>query len=1040
MTTFRKMPLSILIQYQTNQANFDTGTSTDKTGATFHHEESIDTKGLRKNKKKLSEQLKSGGESLSDVVLGLVLTTSEKFVPTPTIEDITTDLILGLADFRGKARWMEEQRNRRKEKQKLLQTEWRQSFKMIIEEDEKSKSISRLPKWLRKQIDNPEYILPNPKTIYKDSPISRPRTTDDEDERMQDEEEEELRKLKAKRILGLGTNARPMEKMFSSKPGSAELEVFLRQLESKLLDKVMLKTTEPYSNGTSTAIKQTLQMLKEDTRVCIPTDKTNSFQLMEKNQYLKEVKIHLAERAKPISKTKLAEVHAESKLLLLKHQEEMTKGERGFLEEKLETRAIPAPKLLIKDHKKIKKDGTYPTRLIIPATNFTSGFAKIGKDGIENLFKRAGILFNNRTIEQASTMKEETQVLNLNEERNTITSFDAEAMYPSIKYQLIEDAIWYYAGSTNELNENALREEEMQVIRTCLELLKFSMSNTLIDFDGEYYEYDGDLSLIERGLTIGGFESAYLADLVMAYILEVMEHEDPELFEVVSYMKMYRDDGWTAFNKKMQLQEVVDWLAKFQRNVDELSGNKFLQFTSEIWLPGSKENNPSEKVTINNDKAFPFLDMETRWDEKTKNLLYDVHLKKNQQLKYLNSDSQHADACFKAIPTGVCKRLIKLTTITNENKNKTMEEVFPIHIEKLENAGLINEKLKSSKLGALNYEERQSKGNVKLQKAKAARDKQRRRSVFFKISKSEIWREKSIQTIISEIKSNFPSLKWLRVSMCIKRFSNLREGFQSDLSLKLNEELLSADFMPLKCNCNKASKRKDGSCAYAGQCRTKMVVYEATCIITGKKYIGNTQRTVKKRIQEHVSEVKNKVVKGESSDSFANHFCKFIPKPSPGDKIKVQEHLNYKVKILWKGDPISCMKSFGKKSCKLCMKERLAIIKAIYQNKKQVINSCNEIYGSCRHKTHFHRYIKQPKSTASTDESIKDERVMETPDSTKSIYISGSQFFNENDDLSAKSMTDSESLSSIDLDDRPTLVVKTPHRKTRRRQTIPPWS
>ena len=109
MKTTPKMPLSILIQNQTNQASLDTGTGTDKTGATFHHEESIDTKGLRENKKNLFEQLKSGGESLSDVVLGLVLTTSEKFVPTPTIEEITTDLILGLADFRGKARWMEEQ-------------------------------------------------------------------------------------------------------------------------------------------------------------------------------------------------------------------------------------------------------------------------------------------------------------------------------------------------------------------------------------------------------------------------------------------------------------------------------------------------------------------------------------------------------------------------------------------------------------------------------------------------------------------------------------------------------------------------------------------------------------------------------------------------------------------------------------------------------------------------------------------------------------------------------------------------------------------
>ncbi len=122
---------------------------------------------------------------------------------------------------------MEEQRNRRKEKKRLQQTEWRQSFKLINEEDEKSVSTSRLPKWLRRELNNTDYILPNPETIYKDLPESQHRTTKVEDERMQDEEEEKLRKLKAKRILGLGTNARPMEKMFSSKSGSAKLEVFL---------------------------------------------------------------------------------------------------------------------------------------------------------------------------------------------------------------------------------------------------------------------------------------------------------------------------------------------------------------------------------------------------------------------------------------------------------------------------------------------------------------------------------------------------------------------------------------------------------------------------------------------------------------------------------------------------------------------------------------------------------------------------------------------------------------------------------------------
>jgi len=41
----------------------------------------------------------------------------------------------------------------------------------------------------------------------------------------------------------------------------------------------------------------------------------------------------------------------------------------------------------------------------------------------------------------------------------------------------------------------------------------------------------------------------------------------------------------------------------------------------------------------------------------------------NQQQKFLNADSIHTKACFDFIPSGVYKRLSKLTTIMETNKN-----------------------------------------------------------------------------------------------------------------------------------------------------------------------------------------------------------------------------------------------------------------------------------------------------------------------------------------------------------------------------------
>eukprot|EP00957_Ditylum_brightwellii_P209922 15364353-Ditylum_brightwellii.AAC.1 len=49
--------------------------------------------------------------------------------------------------------------------------------------------------------------------------------------------------------------------------------------------------------------------------------------------------------------------------------------------EGLKSWAIPEPQLLIKDHKELK-DGHFPTRLVIPATNFAATFSKIGYLGM----------------------------------------------------------------------------------------------------------------------------------------------------------------------------------------------------------------------------------------------------------------------------------------------------------------------------------------------------------------------------------------------------------------------------------------------------------------------------------------------------------------------------------------------------------------------------------------------------------------------------------------------------------------------------------
>eukprot|EP00957_Ditylum_brightwellii_P010339 781559-Ditylum_brightwellii.AAC.1 len=58
-------------------------------------------------------------------------------------------------------------------------------------------------------------------------------------------------------------------------------------------------------------------------------------------------------------------------------------------------------------------------------------------------------------------------------------------------------------------------------------LVKFGMKSTLIQFRDKYYKYKGAAGASadeeDIGLVIGVFESAWLADLVAFYLLEMTE-------------------------------------------------------------------------------------------------------------------------------------------------------------------------------------------------------------------------------------------------------------------------------------------------------------------------------------------------------------------------------------------------------------------------------------------------------------------------------------------------------------------------------------
>jgi hypothetical protein len=83
--------------------------------------------------------------------------------------------------------------------------------------------------------------------------------------------------------------------------------------------------------------------------------------------------------------------------------------------------------------------------------------------------------------------------------------------------------------------------------------------------------------------------------------------------------------------------------------------------------------------------------------------------------------------------------------------------------------------------------------------------------------------------------------------------------------------------------------------------------------------MGNTQPFFKNRMRGHFQDVKQFVEKGTSMlDSYVKHFGVVVPSgakaPAPG----MQRSL-ITCSIIWKGDPLAVVKSFGKNSCKITL-------------------------------------------------------------------------------------------------------------------------
>jgi hypothetical protein len=377
---------------------------------------------------------------------------------------------------------------------------------------------------------------------------------------------------------GLNTGLRPKNRTNEAPIASPEVELFFKDLTRTLLLKIdAIDEKEQFKKAPlkTKKLKTIMKDISNKDVVVVPTDKTNSYKVVTTDEYKNWVHEHLQKSAIVITKERLGEKYKEAGALLESLTETLSANEYGYLNETIKSKAIPTPKLLIKDHKDPDINGVYPTRLIVPATNFAAGFSNIGYRGIRSILDKHKINYSRYTIVQASDVKEKLERLNIKQNETTIVSIDAVNMYPSIQCKMVKKAIYYFLSTI----EGEVDEKDTETIEKCLELITFGMGSTFLTFVDKYYEYDGNVDIKDRGLTIGGYESAWLADLVISYIFENTKQH----FTDTIYNGCYRDDELGIFTGNRNLSDMADWLNKFQLSVNELLDSDKLQFTLAVW-------------------------------------------------------------------------------------------------------------------------------------------------------------------------------------------------------------------------------------------------------------------------------------------------------------------------------------------------------------------------------------------------------------------------------------------------------------------------
>eukprot|EP00957_Ditylum_brightwellii_P071429 5430169-Ditylum_brightwellii.AAC.1 len=110
-------------------------------------------------------------------------------------------------------------------------------------------------------------------------------------------------------------------------------------------------------------------------------------------------------------------------------------------------------------------------------------FSKLGYLRMKRVLDNNKVNYLRFTIIQALDLKEWLEKLRVQRSDVTMMSLNIENMYPLVRLQLIQKALTYYS--------RGLPKEDKTTINGSLDLIKFGMRSTLVQYHGKYYAHKG---------------------------------------------------------------------------------------------------------------------------------------------------------------------------------------------------------------------------------------------------------------------------------------------------------------------------------------------------------------------------------------------------------------------------------------------------------------------------------------------------------------------------------------------------------------------